>query len=33
MIHRYTDKLMRTCLELMRTDRTLARQEELSRLS
>ena len=33
MIHRYTDRLMRSCLELMRTDRTLARQEELSGLS
>lgn len=26
-VHRYTDRLMRTCLELMRADRALARQE------
>lgn len=29
-VHRYTDKLMRTCLELMRADRALARQQELA---
>lgn len=33
MVHRYTDKLMRTCLELMRTDRMLARQQEAAEVS